>query len=256
MFETFNLDSKILSAIEAAGYKTPTPIQQQAIPLVLEGRDLLGLAQTGTGKTAAFVLPILQKLGKGPTNRVRALILAPTRELAEQIHQTIVTLGKDLRLRSITIYGGVSKKWQLKELQRGADIVVACPGRLLDHMHERNINLSQIEMLVIDEADRMCDMGFLPDVKRILNYLPKQKQTLLFSATMPDDIRGLADNLLQKPAKVQIGIISAAQTVSHALYPVPAGKKFEALLKLLETKATGRVLVFTRTKYRTRDLKT
>jgi ATP-dependent RNA helicase RhlE len=155
MFETFNLDSKLLSAIEAAGYKTPTPIQQQAIPLVLEGRDLLGLAQTGTGKTAAFVLPMLQKLAKGPNNRVRALILAPTRELAEQIHQTIIMLGKDSKLRSITIYGGVSKKWQLKELQRGADIVVACPGRLLDHLQERNVNLSQIDMLVIDEADRM-----------------------------------------------------------------------------------------------------
>jgi ATP-dependent RNA helicase RhlE len=244
----------LLSAIQAAGYTTPTPIQQQAIPVVLAGRDLLGLAQTGTGKTAAFVLPMLQTLSKGPSGRIRALILAPTRELAEQIHQAIRVLGKDSRLRSMTIYGGVSKGMQIKELRRGADIVVACPGRLLDHLNERNINLSQIEMLVLDEADRMCDMGFLPDVKRILAILPKHKQTLFFSATMPEDIRGLADNLLQNPTKVQIGMISPAKTVTHALYPVSQDFKFKLLLKLLETKATGRVLIFTRTKHRARNM--
>jgi ATP-dependent RNA helicase RhlE len=255
-FETFNLDPKIIAAIRAEGYTIPTPIQQQAIPIVLEGRDVLGLAQTGTGKTAAFVLPILQNLSKGPSDRVRSLILAPTRELAEQIHQAIRALGKNSRVRSMTIYGGVSKGMQLKELRRGAEIVVACPGRLLDHIQERSIDLSKVEMLVLDEADRMCDMGFLPDIRRILKILPTHRQTLFFSATMPQEIRGLADSILKNPATVQIGLISPAKTVTHALYPVAETQKAKLLLALLEKKATGRVLIFTRTKHRARNLST
>ena len=255
-FESFNLEPKLMPAIKTAGYTTPTPIQEKAIPVVLEGRDVLGLAQTGTGKTAAFVLPILHNLSKGPANRVRALILAPTRELAEQIHQTIRVLGKDSRLRSVTIYGGVSKGMQLKELRRGAEIVVACPGRLLDHIQERSIDLSKVEMLILDEADRMCDMGFLPDIRRILKILPTHKQTLFFSATMPQEIRGLADSILKNPATVQIGLVSPAKTVTHALYPVSESQKAKLLLALLEKKATGRVLIFTRTKHRARNLST
>ncbi|MFQ5340190.1 MAG: DEAD/DEAH box helicase, partial [Anaerolineae bacterium] len=167
-FEHFSFDPRISAGIKSLGYTTPTPIQQQAIPVVLKGRDVLGTAQTGTGKTAAFVLPILQRLTKGPLRRVRALIVAPTRELAEQIHQASVDLGKNTRLRSVTVYGGVSKNRQVKALQRGAEIVVACPGRLLDLANDRSIDLSRVEVLVLDEADRMCDMGFLPDIRRIL----------------------------------------------------------------------------------------
>ncbi len=253
-FEQFALDPRIAAGIEGAGYTVPTPIQQQAIPVVLEGRDVLGLAQTGTGKTAAFVLPILQRLTRGPLRQTRALIVAPTRELAEQINQTIIDLGKHTRVRSVTIYGGVSKGPQLAGLRRGAEIVVACPGRLLDHIDEGAIDLSHVEVLVLDEADRMCDMGFLPDIRRILKHVPAQRQTLFFSATMPEDIRTLADSILSDPVTVQIGMIAPAKTVSHALYPVPDRLKTSLLLALLEQTATGRVLIFTRTKHRARTL--
>lgn len=253
-FEQFSLDARINAGIQTTGYTTPTPIQQQAIPLILAGRDVLGLAQTGTGKTAAFVLPILQRLLQGAQRHPRALILAPTRELAEQIHQTILDLGRQTRIRSVTVYGGVGKGPQIAALRRGTDIVVACPGRLLDLMSEGHINLSQVEMLVLDEADRMCDMGFLPDIRRILKQLPQPRQTLFFSATMPDNIRALADGILNKPASVQIGVIAPAQTVSHALYPVPDGHKTRFLLTMLQQTTTGRVLVFTRTKHRARNL--
>jgi Superfamily II DNA and RNA helicases len=222
-FEHFSFDPRISAGIKSLGYTTPTPIQQQAIPVVLKGRDVLGTAQTGTGKTAAFVLPILQRLTKGPLRRVRALIVAPTRELAEQIHQASVDLGKNTRLRSVTVYGGVSKNRQVKALQRGAEIVVACPGRLLDLANDRSIDLSRVEVLVLDEADRMCDMGFLPDIRRILKLVPARRQTLFFSATMPKDIRRLADSILKDPVAVQIGLIAPAKTVSHALYPVSQG---------------------------------
>ncbi|MCI0793946.1 MAG: DEAD/DEAH box helicase, partial [Chloroflexi bacterium] len=192
-FEQFHLDPAILSGIEAVGYTTPTPIQQQAIPAVMEGRDLLGLAQTGTGKTAAFVLPILHRLNRQERSRqVRALIVVPTRELAEQIHQATIVLGRNTKVGSIAIYGGVSKLPQLQALRRRPEIMVACPGRLLDHVGDGTIDLSGIEVLVLDEADTMCDMGFLPDVRRILSHLPAKRQTLLFSATMPEDIRKLA----------------------------------------------------------------
>ena len=253
-FEQFSLDPRIGAGVKAAGYTTPTPIQHQAIPVVLEGRDVLGLAQTGTGKTAAFLLPILQRLTKGPLRRVRVLILAPTRELAEQIHQMSIDLGKNTQVRSVTVYGGVSKARQVEALRRGAEIVVACPGRLLDLLNDRSIDLSQVEVLVLDEADRMCDMGFLPDIRRILKVLPAQRQTLFFSATMPKDIRKLADKILDDPATVQIGMSAPVETVSHALYPVSRGLKKKLLLAMLQQTATGRVLIFTRTKHRARGL--
>jgi ATP-dependent RNA helicase RhlE len=253
-FKQFSLDPRIGAGIKAAGYSTPTPIQQQAIPVVLRGRDVLGTAQTGTGKTAAFMLPILQRLTKGPLRRVRALIVAPTRELAEQIHQASVDLGKHTRVCSVTVYGGVSKNRQVQALRRGAEIVVACPGRLLDILSDGDIDLSRVEVLVLDEADRMCDMGFLPDIRRILRALPARRQTLFFSATMPPDIRKLADNILNNPVTVQVDVIAPAKTVSHALYPVPQKLKKKLLLSTLEQTATGRVLVFTRTKYRARNL--
>ena len=253
-FNQFSLDPRIADGVKAMGYVTPTPIQHQAIPVVLKGRDVLGIAQTGTGKTAAFVLPILQRLTQGPMRRVRALILAPTRELAEQIHQAGVDLGKDTRVRSITVYGGVSRPRQVAALRRGAEIVVACPGRLLDLLSDRSIDLSHVEVLVLDEADRMCDMGFLPDIRRILKVLPTRRQTLFFSATMPQDIRQLADQILDDPTTVQIGVIAPAETVSHALYPVSEGLKKKLLLATLHQTATGRVLIFTRTKRRARFL--
>jgi ATP-dependent RNA helicase RhlE len=254
-FQQFSLDPRIVAGTRAVGYTTPTPIQQQAIPIALQGRDLLGLAQTGTGKTAAFVLPILNRLvTRGPARRVRALIIAPTRELAEQIHDMTSDLGRNTRLRSVTVYGGVSKANQVAALRRGADVVVACPGRLLDLLGEGSIDLSGIEVLVLDEADRMCDMGFLPDIRRILKVLPRQRQTLFFAATMPDDIRKLADDILDDPVTVQIGIIAPAATVSHALYPVPDSLKKPLLLAMLRQPAMERVLIFTRTKHRARSL--
>ena len=253
-FEHFSFDPRISAGIEALGYTTPTPIQQQAIGVVLEGRDVLGTAQTGTGKTAAFILPILQRLTTGPSRRVRALIVAPTRELAEQIRQASVDLGQRTRVRSVAVYGGVSKQRQVEALRRGAEIVVACPGRLLDLASDRSIDLSHVEVLVLDEADRMCDMGFLPDIRRILKLVPARRQTLFFSATMPQDIRKLADSILKDPVRVQIGVIAPAKTVSHALYPVSQGGKNTLLLATLEQTATGRVLIFTRTKYRARNL--
>jgi ATP-dependent RNA helicase RhlE len=239
-FEQFSLDPHITAAVKAVGYTTPTPIQRKAIPIVLEGRDLMGVAQTGTGKTAAFVLPILQRLTKGPARQVRALILAPTRELAEQINDDIISLARQSRVRSVSIYG--------------VEIVVACPGRLLDHIDDGNIDLSHIEVLVVDEADRMCDMGFLPDIRRILKHLPVERQTLFFSATMPSDIRLLANSILKNPVPVQIGTMAPVETVSHALYPISNELKPKLLLAMLKQTPTGRVLIFTRTKHRAHNL--
>lgn len=256
-FEHFSLDPRIMRNIEAAGYTVPTPIQREALPHALEGRDLLGLAQTGTGKTAAFVLPILQRLMKRPqggSRKVRALIVAPTRELAEQINETVENLGRGLQVRSIVIYGGVGKRPQTLKLRQGVDVIVACPGRLLDHLGERAVDLSGVSTLVLDEADRMFDMGFLPDIKRILGYLPREKQTLLFSATMPSEVRSLADGVLTNPEIVEIGLRAPAETVSHGIYPVRDDQKLKMLLAMLGGPASGRVLVFTRTKHRARKL--
>ena len=249
-FDQFSFNTHINDAIRAAGYSHPTPIQKQAIPLILQGRDLLGLAQTGTGKTAAFVLPILQQLDKNPLRALRVLILEPTRELAEQVHQSISDLNGNRKIRSATVYGGMSRNAQIRNARRGIEILVACPGRMLDLLNEGEIDTSSIEFLVLDEADRLCDMGFLPDIRRILRHLPSQRQTLLFSATMPQDIRALAANILSNPAHVQVGERAPVNTVSHALYPVSEMLKSQLLLSVLKQTPTGRVLVFTRTKRR------
>ena len=249
-FNNFDFHPTIAAGVKAAGYVTPTPIQTQAIPPVLKGRDVMGLAQTGTGKTAVFVLPILHRLMQGPRGRVRALVIAPTRELAEQIHEAIGILGKQTRLRSITVYGGVSMNQQVQKLRNGIEIVVACPGRLLDHINHHTINLSHLEVLVLDEADRMFDMGFLPDIRKIIRKVPAKRQTLLFSATMPDNIRRLADQILLKPVTVQVNHRAPANTVAHALYPVDQHLKTALLIALLRHTYTKSVLIFTRTKHR------
>jgi len=249
-FEPFNFHPRVMAGVRALGYTTPTPIQLKAIPPIMQGRDLIGLAQTGTGKTAAFVLPILQRLLQGPRGRVAALIISPTRELAEQTYETINELGEQTGLRSIAIYGGVSMDQQIRRLRNGIEIIVACPGRLLDHLWKGTIDLSHLEVLVIDEADRMFDMGFLPDIRNILRCLLKPRQTLLFSATMPGDIRRLVQEILHDPVTVQIGRTVPATTVSHALYPVKQHLKTALLKEILRKTKTELVLVFTRTKHR------
>ena len=253
-FTRFNLDPRLLQSIETAGFKAPTPIQSKAIPVAVDGRDLVGIAQTGTGKSAAFLLPILQRLLSGPRHRARALILAPTRELAEQIYQMARTFSGKTGIRSMVIYGGVSKKPQIQAIREGCEIIIACPGRLLDHVREGTINLSRIEILVLDEVDRMFDMGFLPDVKRVISQLPKHRQNLFFSATMSNEIRTLANQILRNAEAIQIGIVSPAKTVSHAVYPVPADRKKDLLYSLLNKLPLERALIFTRTKYRARSL--
>src|SRR3990172_3234594 len=253
-FKKFHLNAAVDEGVTSAGYVTPTPIQTQAIPAVMQGRDVMGLAQTGTGKTAAFALPILHRLMQGNHGHVRALIIAPTRELAEQIHVSIGDLGSQARLKSVTIYGGVGVNPQIEKLKRGVEIVVACPGRLLDHINQKTINLSQVEVLVLDEADHMFDMGFLPDIRKILGHLPRKRQTLLFSATMPEEIRRLAHDVLTDPITVQGSNTSAPVTVTHALYPVSEHLKTPLLLNLLKHTDTESVLIFTRTKHRAKRL--
>jgi ATP-dependent RNA helicase RhlE len=249
-FKSFNLHPHIESGIRALGYKEPTPIQTKCIPSILRQRDVMGLAQTGTGKTAAFALPILQRLMDGPRRRIRALIIAPTRELAEQTHDAMCQLGRRTKLRSFTIYGGIKKESQIRMIRKGAEIAVACPGRLIDLMDQGEIDLSRLEVLVLDEADRMFDMGFLPDIRKIMKRLPKKRQTLLFSATMPDDIRELAKDILHDPVTFQIGDTAPVSTVSHALYPVEPHLKKGLLMRLLDLTDIESVLVFTRTKIR------
>ena len=243
-----------MQGIRSVGYETLTPIQDKTIPISIEGRDVLGLAQTGTGKTAAFAIPMLEKLSVGYNGKIRALVVAPTRELADQIHQNISQLSSSMKTKSITLYGGVSKNPQDDRLAKGVDIAVACPGRLLDHIREKTIDLSGVDILVLDEADTMCDMGFLPDIREVIKHLPKNRQTLFFAATMPKDIRNLAKDILNDPTEVQIGIIAPAKTVSHSLYPVTEKLKSELFFKLIESTATGQVIVFTRTKHRTKKL--
>src|SRR5215475_2438343 len=248
-FTSFHLHPHILAGVQALGYTRPTPIQLQAMPPVLQGRDVLGLAQTGTGKTAAFVLPILQRLMQGPRGRVRALILAPTRELAEQIHTVIRALGQHTSLRQVTLYGGVAMPPQVQQLRAGADIAVACPGRLLDHIRQGTIALSQLEVLVLDEADRLFDMGFCPDIRRIVQHLPTRRQTLLFSATMPEVIWHLAQEILRTPVTVQVDHTIPLSTISHALYPVAPHREPALLTALLRQSTPVSGLVFTRTKH-------
>lgn len=239
-----------MQGIKDAGYETATPIQEAAIPAALRGRDIIGTAQTGTGKTAAFVLPILNKLLDGPKGMPRVLIVTPTRELAEQIHQVTKTLSAGTGLRSATIYGGVGADRQIKALRNGVEILVATPGRLLDLIGQRHAKMNRIEILVLDEADRMFDMGFLPDVRRIIKAVPEQRQTMLFSATFPAEVEQLAGQSLTNPQRISMGISKPAVTVSHALYPVPQHLKTGLLLKLLKQIDSDSVLIFVRTKHR------
>ena len=253
-FNQFNLDSRLQTGIKRAGYQTPTPIQEQAIPAALSGRDLVGTAQTGTGKTAAFVLPILHKLLSGKQKKTRALIVTPTRELAEQINQTVRDLSVGTQLRSTTVYGGVGANPQIQALKRGVEIIVACPGRLLDLVAKGQARLNNIEILVLDEADRMFDMGFLPDVRRIIKAVPAQRQTMLFSATFPAEVEKLASQSLSNPQRITLGLSRPAFTVSHALYPVSQHLKRALIFELLKETETDSVLIFTRTKHRARRL--
>ena len=249
-FEEFELHSSVMAGIRAAGYSVPTPVQARAIPLIMQGRDVIGLAQTGTGKTAAFVLPILERLRRGRLGCLRALIISPTRELAEQTCEVVNSLGSRTGLQGMVVYGGVNMDQQVRGLSKGVDVVAACPGRLLDHLWKGTINLSELEVLVIDEADRMFDMGFLPDIRSVLRCILHSHQTLLFSATMPEDIRRLAREILHNPVTVQVDRELPADTVSHALYPVRQHLKTNLLKEILKRTRTDSVLVFTRTKHR------
>ncbi len=253
-FSDFEFHPTIAAAINKCGYTTPTAIQQQAMPHLLGGHDLLGLAQTGTGKTAAFVLPALQKLQQGPRKKVRAMILTPTRELAEQVHENIQQMAAGTGLRSCSIYGGVSKYGQIKKMQSGVEIIVACPGRLLDHLNGRSIDLSNVEMLILDEADQMFDKGFLPDIRRILKHVPQKRQSMVFSATMPVEIRHLAEEVLSEPVTVQVDHEKPAATISHVLYKVSQGRKTALLKNILQQKHMPTTLVFTRTKHKAKNL--
>ncbi len=255
-FEQFGLSAEVLRAVTEQGYTTPTPIQDQAIPLVLAGRDVMGRAQTGTGKTAAFALPMLERLRAhantsfSPARHpVRALILTPTRELAVQVYDSFRTYGKHVPLRYSVVYGGVNIDPQTKELLAGVEVLVATPGRLLDHVGQRTVNLSQVEILVLDEADRMLDMGFLPDIRRIVELVPARRQTLLFSATFSTEIRALARTLLIDPVSVDIEPqTTSAESVDQLVYLVDTSRKTELLAGLVRGRSLNQVLVFTRTK--------
>ena len=254
-FDSLNLAPEILKAIQEQGYTQPTPIQQQAIPLVLEGRDLMAGAQTGTGKTAAFTLPLLQKLlpqastSASPARHpVRALILTPTRELAIQVEESVKAYGKHVPLRSLVVFGGVDIKTQTPHLMRGVEILVATPGRLLDHVESRTVQLGQVQMLILDEADRMLDMGFLPDLKRILDLLPKQRQNLMFSATFSNDIKRLADDFLTNPTLIEVARSNATNdNVEQKILKVSADDKHAVLAEILRSE-NAQAIVFTKTK--------
>jgi ATP-dependent RNA helicase RhlE len=247
-FAELGLAEPLLLAIRDAGYDTPTPIQREAIPLALKGRDLIGLAQTGTGKTASFTLPLVQRMLGGP-RRTRALILTPTRELCLQVEESFRKYSKHAPVDVIPVFGGVGYEPQEKALRQGVDAVVATPGRLLDHLEKRNVDFTYLETLVLDEADRMLDMGFAPQINRIVDQIPKYRQTLLFSATMPPEVEALARRYLRKPVVIQVGRRSqTATSVTHAVYPVPRHLKNSLLVKLLTDSLHESVLVFTRTK--------
>ncbi len=253
-FETLGLSPALLRALAENNYTTPTPIQAEAIPLALAGHDLLGGAQTGTGKTAAFSLPLLQRLSKlTPPNgarKPRALVLTPTRELAVQVADSLKTYGRHLRLNVTTIYGGAGMGPQMDNLRRGVDILVATPGRLIDHLERGTAKLDEIEVLVLDEADRMLDMGFLPAIKRILNRVPKERQTLLFSATFEDQIKALALEFMRNPQQVQVTAKNTiAETIVHRAHPVDGSRKRDLLIDILSKRHTDQVLVFGKTKH-------
>lgn len=255
-FDQLNLVEPILKALKAEGYVTPTPIQQQAIPILLQGKDLLGCAQTGTGKTAAFAIPILQLLykqalvQKEQKRKIKALILTPTRELAIQIEESFTSYGRNTGLRQTVIFGGVSQHAQVDRLNRGIDILIATPGRLLDLMQQGYVHLNELQFFVLDEADRMLDMGFVNDVKKVIAKLPKKRHSLFFSATMPPVIQSLADSILHQPTKVEVTPVSStADTIQQSLFYVSKGDKKRLLIHLLETEKMNSVLVFTRTKH-------
>ncbi len=254
-FDQLHLIEPILKALETEGYTTPTPIQEQAIPVVLEGKDLLGCAQTGTGKTAAFAIPILQSLyaqktaDRGP-RVIKSLILTPTRELAIQIDESFASYGRNTGLRHCVVFGGVSQHGQTNALRQGVDILIATPGRLLDLMEQRYINLQHIQIFVLDEADRMLDMGFINDVRKVVARLPQKKQTLFFSATMPPEIARLANTILHSPVKVEVTPVSStAEKIDQSVYLVEKENKRSLLIHLLKTKPITNALVFTRTKH-------
>jgi ATP-dependent RNA helicase RhlE len=248
-FDSLGLSAPVLQAVHEAGYLRPTPIQREAIPLALKGRDIMGLAQTGTGKTAAFTLPIVDRLHEGP-RRTRALILTPTRELCMQVEASVRKYATHAEIDVASVFGGMPMEPQERALRNGVDIVVATPGRLIDHLERKNVVFDELEVLVLDEADRMLDMGFAPQINRIVAQVPRYRQTLLFSATMPPEVEALARRYLRKPVVVQVGRrSSAANTVSHYVYPVPQPRKAALLARLITEHDMDSVLVFTRTKH-------
>ncbi len=257
-FASLGLSEELVRAVTERGYTEPTPIQAQAIPVILKGGDLMGGAQTGTGKTAGFTLPLLQRLMEKPIAgkaHIRALVLTPTRELAAQVEESVRIYGKHLPLKSMMMFGGVNINPQIKQLHGRVDILVATPGRLLDHLHQKTVDLSHVEILVLDEADRMLDMGFIRDIKRVLAVLPKQRQNLLFSATFSDEIKLLADGLLNKPVLIEVARRNAtAELIEQRVYPVDREKKRVLLTKLIKDNNWFQVLVFTRTKHGANNL--
>ena len=253
-FTTLGLSAELLRAVAEKGYSEPTPIQLQAIPVILEGRDVLGAAQTGTGKTAGFTLPLLQRLNASPRSEgrrvIRALILVPTRELAAQVEESVTTYGKYVPLKSLVVFGGVNINPQISALRSGVDILVATPGRLLDHVGQKTVDLSKVEILVLDEADRMLDMGFIRDIRKVLALLPKKRQNLLFSATFSDEIKTLADGLLNAPTLVEVARRNTAtELVSQVVHPVDRERKRALLSFLISSHDWQQVLVFMRTKH-------
>jgi ATP-dependent RNA helicase RhlE len=259
-FKAFGLNDTLVQNTEELGFTEPTPIQTQAIPVVMQGGDVIGLAQTGTGKTAAFVLPIIHRLlrseesQKARSRAPRALIIAPTRELAEQIFQACKELGKGSELSGVTMYGGTAMRPQLRALERGVDVVIGCPGRILDHLERGSFDASALEVVVLDEADHMFDMGFFPVIRRIKEFLPQERQTLLFTATMPKEIRTLADELVTEAQTVKVGRTGLSNTISHNMYAVSDGRKRSLLLEVVKNISEGSAIIFTRTKRRAKAI--
>ncbi|MGL6130801.1 MAG: DEAD/DEAH box helicase [Fusobacteriaceae bacterium] len=253
-FNKFKLDKQILKNVDAVGYKDATPIQKEAIPAILLKKDILGLAKTGTGKTAAFVIPIIHKLMLTKSRGVKALILAPTRELSEQINLTVQQLAKSTKLKSVAIYGGVPVNNQINALRKGADIVVGCPGRILDLIAQKHLSLSTVEVLVLDEADHMLDMGFLEDIEKIIAHTPKYRQTLFFSATMPSEIKTFAEKVLKDPKIIEIEYKNPVKLIEHTLYHIETMNKKKKVFELLENKELESVIIFMNSKNKAKNL--